>query len=166
MSIVIAIVLFVLASWIEGLRSPRPPIDRAPTPVVERPGGDDAPMRDDITLPSCREAEQDVRDKVEASQSCDADADCTIFDYGYPIECLTSVAQSEISALRLVYRTYEQSCSFRVFYDCPSAPLERHPVCRNNRCAVELRTVEMLKDQTLDHIGIPPKRDPGTEPQG
>ena len=96
---------------------------------------------------------------VEESRSCLRDEDCTIFDYGYPIQCLTSVAKSEITALRLEYRDYEKDCEHRVYYDCPSEPLEREPVCRNGRCEVELRTLdEYLRDETLQHLGIEEQR--------
>lgn len=165
-SFVIALVLFVAASWIEGDRpAPEPPPeDTVPTFVNQvRP---DSPIRDDSAMMGCREAEDALKDRLEVSQHCEVDADCTIFDYGYPIQCLTSVAQSEISALRLEYRNYEQSCSYRVYYDCPSEPLERHPVCRNNRCAVELRTLDFLRDQTLEHLGIEPDRGPPLRPGG
>ena len=157
-SIVIAASLFVVASWIEGDRPVPEPPESAPTFLREvRP---DSAIRDELAMQSCREAETSLKETQEASQYCEVDADCTIFDYGYPIQCLTSVAQTEISALRLEYRNYEQSCSYRVYYDCPSEPLERHPVCRNNRCAVELRTLDLLRDQTLEHLGIDPDGSP------
>ncbi len=157
-SFVIAALLFVVASWIEGDRPVPPPPENVPTFLREvRP---DSAIRDDLATQSCRDAEIRLKETLEASQYCEVDADCTIFDYGYPIQCLTSVAQTEISALRLEYRNYEQSCSYRVYYDCPSEPLERHPVCRNNRCAVELRTLNLLRDQTLEHLGIDPDDSP------
>ena len=164
-SLVIAAILFAVASWVEGDRPvPEPPTETAPTFLRQvRP---DSAIRDDSVMRSCREAETKLEETLEASQYCEVDADCTIFDYGYPIQCLTSVARTEISALRLEYRNYEQSCSYRVYYDCPSEPLERHPVCRNNRCAVELRTLDLLRDQTLEHLGIDPDGGPPSPPGG
>lgn len=164
LSLVIAIVLFSVATWIDGEQpAPEPPPpEKTPNMVTEV--RQDTAVRDELAMQSCREAEDRLVAKLEVSQSCDVDADCTIFDYGYPIQCLTSVARTEISALRLEYRNYEQSCTYRVYYDCPSEPLEREAVCRNNRCAVELRTLDLLKDQTLRHLGIDPSAQPGAKP--
>jgi hypothetical protein len=67
---------------------------------------------------------------------------------------MTSVAMTEITALRLKYREYEAHCRFRVYYDCPTDGIERIAVCRNNQCAVELETIDALRDETLHHIGI------------
>ena len=154
----IAVILFSVATWIEGERPPPALPEREVTfDTTVRP---DSAIRDDVAEQSCREAETGLIARVDAAQSCEVDADCIIFDYGYPVQCLTSVASSEISALRIEYRNYEQSCSFRVYYDCPSDPLERVPVCRNSRCAVELRTLDILKDRTYDHIGVRPRERP------
>ena len=67
---------------------------------------------------------------------------------------MTSVAKSEITALRLEYRNYERSCLYRVYYDCPTGHMERQAVCRNNRCTVELQSNEILEEATLDYLGI------------
>jgi len=155
-SFAIAIVLFVVATLIEGEPPPPELVPEEKAPQMIREVRRDTVVRDDIAVQPCVDAEADLLAKVEASQSCEVDADCTIFDYGYPIQCLTSVAQDEISSIRLAYRDYEQSCSYRVYYDCPSEPLERHPVCRNNRCEVELRTLDLLKEMTFNHIGVDP----------
>jgi hypothetical protein len=163
-SFVIALVLFVVASLIDGDREPPtpPPPEKTPSLITQvRP---DSAVRDELAMQGCREAEESLKSRLDASQYCVADEDCTIFDYGYPIQCLTSVTQSEVSALRMEYRNYEQSCAYRVYYDCPSEPLERHAVCRNNRCAVELRTLDLLRDQTLRHLGIDPDAQPGATP--
>ncbi|MDZ7644207.1 MAG: hypothetical protein U5K76_08370 [Woeseiaceae bacterium] len=101
-----------------------------------------------------RSQERKIQALVADSRSCETDDDCTIFDYGYPIQCLTSVAKSEITRLRLQYREYEADCEFRVYYDCPSEPMERKPVCRNNRCEVELQTHDLLRDETFEYLGI------------
>lgn len=95
-----------------------------------------------------------MRQSVSDSQHCVTDDDCTLFDYGYPIQCLTSVAKSEITALRLEYRNYERSCAYRVYYDCPSGESERQAVCRNQLCEVEIVTIDGLKDETLEYLGI------------
>jgi hypothetical protein len=91
---------------------------------------------------------------VQEAQYCTTDDDCTLFDYGYPIQCLTSVAKSENTSLRLEYRNYEQSCAYRVYYDCPSGDMERQAVCNDNRCEVDLVSIDPLKDETLQHLGI------------
>jgi hypothetical protein len=103
---------------------------------------------------SCEQAEAGMVAMVDEARYCTTDDDCTLFDYGYPIQCLTSVNRAQITALRQEYRRYEASCSYRVYYDCPSGEMQREAVCRNNRCAVDLVTDELLKDQTLRHLGI------------
>ena len=151
-STVIAVVLFAVATFIEGERpAPEPPPEEV-TPQMIREVRPDTAVRDDQDAQSCKAAETALMARVEAAQACEVDADCTILDYGYPIQCLTSIAQDQVSAVRLQYRSYEESCTYRVYYDCPSEPLERVPVCQNNRCVVELRTNDQLKQLTLDYI--------------
>ena len=164
-AVVIAVVLFTVATWLEGDPPPPEPVAPENTPTMSREVRPDTAVRDDRDSLSCRAAEEALRTRVEASQSCTVDEDCIIFDYGYPIQCLTSVAQREVTALRLEYRNYEQSCTHRVYYDCPSEPMERRPVCRNNRCVVELRTLDLLKDQTLEYLGIDPGESERTRPR-
>jgi len=106
------------------------------------------------SAPNCEQAEAALRERVASAQYCLDDNDCTVADYGYPIQCLTSVAKSEITALRLEYRNYENNCAFRVYYDCPSGDAERQAVCRNNRCEVDLVTNDLLQDETLEYLGI------------
>lgn len=155
LSMVVAVLLFVIATLIEGERPP-PPAPETDSPSLLQAVRPDTPVRDEVANRDCRTAEQRLLERLDASQSCSVDADCTIFDYGYPIQCLTSVARTEISALRTEYRNYEQACTFRVYYDCPAEPLERRAVCRQNRCTVELGSLDSLKDQTLEHLGIEP----------
>lgn len=112
----------------------------------------DTPVRAHTSVANCEIAEEAMQLVVSEAQHCTTDADCTLFDYGYPIQCLTSVAKSEISSLRLEYRKYEQSCAYRVYYDCPSGDAQREPVCRSNRCEVDLVTIDLLKDETLDYL--------------
>ena len=103
---------------------------------------------------SCEKTENSLRDRIESARNCTVDSDCTLFDFGYPIDCMTSVAKSEITALRVEYRKYEQSCEFRVFFDCPAEPMKRRAVCQENRCSVSLQSVDSLRDETLEHLGI------------
>lgn len=152
LSIVIAVVLFALATWIEGdpPEPSTPDPDRTPQMIREvRP---ETPLRGVVAAQSCRDAEAALMATVEASQACEVDEDCTILDYGYPIQCLTSIAQDAVSEVRLEYRNYEQACSHRVYYDCPSEPLVRVPVCRNNRCEVELSRNEILEQLTKEYL--------------
>ena len=67
---------------------------------------------------------------------------------------MTSVAKSEITGLRLEYRRYEQSCDFRVYFDCPAEPMERRAVCQEYRCSVSLQTIDILEEETLEYLGI------------
>ncbi len=103
---------------------------------------------------SCEETENSLRDRVGTARYCTSDSDCTLFDFGYPIDCMTSVAKSEITGLRLEYRRYEQSCDFRVYFDCPAEPMERRAVCQENRCSVSLQTIDILEEETLEYLGL------------
>jgi hypothetical protein len=149
-SIVIATVLFAVASYFD---SPPPPlfdpdVNAEWIPDV-RP---DTAVRDEQSTQSCQKAEDRLLAAVDAAQACEVDDDCTLLDYGYPIQCMTSIAQDAVTAVRLEFREYENSCPYRVYYDCPSEPMQRVPVCRNNRCEVELQRHEQLKRLTLDYI--------------
>lgn len=156
-SVSAAVVLWLIATWLEGDPTylvPRPePATGIPNPGV-RP---DTPVQVGPDASDCEQSEEVLRAKVDAAQYCSTEDDCTLFDYGYPIQCLTSVAKSEITALRLEYRNYEQSCAFRVYYDCPTGNMKRHAVCRSNRCAVELQSTEVLEEETLDYLGLDPR---------
>ena len=114
----------------------------------------DTPLQTDEKAQGCARTEEELRASVEAARSCMTDNDCTLFDYGYPIQCLTSVSRLQITALRLAYRNYEQQCDFRVYYDCPTGEMERRPVCVDNQCAVDLSGNEILTEETLDYLGI------------
>ena len=157
-AVIVAVVLFGLATWLDGGFRIEEPVAEETSPVMIQQVRPDSAVRDDRDALSCREAEDALRARIDVSQSCEIDSDCIIFDYGYPIQCLTSVAQAEVSALRLEYRNYEASCTYRVFYDCPSEPMERQPVCRNNRCIVELKTIDLLRESTFEHLGLDPDR--------
>lgn len=156
LAILLAIGLWAVATWLEG--EPEPPVPGGTTsqPTFMEPVSRDTPVRTDVMLRDCREAEDAIRAEVQAARGCAVDTDCTIFDYGYPIDCMTSVARDSISALRLAYRDYERSCPYRVYFDCPSEPMQRVPVCRQGRCEVELQTLDLLREQTLDYLGIGP----------
>ena len=114
----------------------------------------DTPLRTNTSAASCEQAEAAMLRKVDESRYCVIDDDCTLFDYGYPIQCLTSITKNEITALRREYENYHESCQYRVYYDCPSGDAERVAVCRNNRCEVELVMPDILQDETLKHLGI------------
>ena len=153
-AVIVAVVIWAIATLFESderwqnLGGGEPPDLSMPTQRS------DSPVRTDTTVASCQQAEEKIRASVSASQACYTDDDCTLFDYGYPIQCLTSVSKSEITALRLEYRNYERSCAYRVYYDCPSGESEREAVCRNQRCEVDLVTIDALKDETLEYLGI------------
>lgn len=153
-SVVAAVVLWLAATWFEDDSRWLPPeVQNQFDATVEAPRPD-TPVRVDTDVLSCSQAETTLKARVDDAQYCVSDDDCTLFDYGYPIQCLTSVAKSEISALRMEYRNYEKSCAYRVYYDCPSGDMERQAVCRNNRCAVDLISNDPLQDMTLQHLGI------------
>lgn len=153
-AVVIAGVLFVIANYFEDE-------DRWQLTEPDRPAMNPArdsslggPVKTIETAGRCEAAENAMLLAVENSRYCTTDDDCTLFDYGYPIQCMTSVSMSEITALRLQYRDYEASCRFRVYYDCPTEGAARLAVCRNNQCTVELETIDSLRDETLDYLGI------------
>jgi hypothetical protein len=157
-SVAVAVVLWYIATLLEGdrygvLQAPA----STPPPTFARQQSD-SPVYGGAAALRCERSEQNIQRQVDESRYCASDDDCTIFDFGYPIQCLTSVAKSEISQLRYAFESYQQDCKFRVYYDCPAEPLEREAVCRNNRCEVELRTLDRLREQTLRHLGIESQR--------
>ncbi len=156
-SVTIAVALWLVAMWLEGdspwlSSGPASSSGFAGTPV--RP---DTPVKVSADAAACEQAEGALRARIETAQHCSTDDDCTLFDYGYPIQCLTSVAKTDITALRLEYRNYEKSCEYRVYYDCPTGNMERQAVCRSNLCVVELQSTEILKEETLDYLGLDPR---------
>ena len=125
-------------------------VDSVVAPVTESP----ASPAPNLPRLSCAESENSLRDRVQAATYCYSDSDCTLFDFGYPIDCMTSVAKTEITALRLEYRKYEESCDFRVYFDCPAEPMRRRAVCQENRCAVSLQSDDILEEETLEYLGL------------
>ncbi|MDX1404655.1 MAG: hypothetical protein R3192_08955 [Woeseiaceae bacterium] len=153
-SVIIAVALWAIATWLEDdayWQLQEPPQTEILDPLQVRPDSEVRTIADSI---SCETAETQLRARVEAAQSCSSDEDCTLFDYGYPIQCLTSVAKDHISELRSEYSQYEQSCAFRVYYDCPTGPMERQAVCRSNRCVVELRSNDILEEETREFLRL------------
>jgi len=157
-SVIVAVALWLVATWLEGDSQWLAPTPGPATEISTVQVRADTPVQSIADSASCEQAENTLRAEVDDAQSCSTDDDCTLFDYGYPIECLTSVAKSEITALRLEYRNYEQSCAYRVYYDCPTGHLVRQAVCRSNRCTVELRSTEVLEEKTLDYLGLDPSQ--------
>ena len=153
-SVVIAVVLFLIASYFEDDTRWQIPGPEGGSQSIGSRSFFDSPLQTMRASDNCEQTERDLVRSVDGARACNVDEDCTVFDFGYPIQCLTAVAKSEITALRLEYRRYEASCDFRVYYDCPSGHLDREPVCRNNQCTVELVGVDMLKEETLDYLGI------------
>lgn len=156
-SVVVAVALWLVATWLE---SDSPWLDTDPASATGIAKVEVRPDTSVQVIPDaadCEHVENVLRARVDDAQFCSSDDDCTLFDYGYPIECLTSVAKSEITALRLEYRNYEQSCAYRVYYDCPTGDMERQAVCRSNRCAVDLKSTDILEGKTLDYLGLDPK---------
>ena len=122
--------------------------------------GDEAPATDasssvvkpEAPAASCQATEDALRERIDQARACSTNSDCTLFDFGYPIECMTSVAKSEITALRLEFSDYEQHCEFRVYYDCPTEPMRRRAVCEQNRCTVRLQGTDALEEQTREYL--------------
>lgn len=154
LSVALAVVLWFVATWFEDDARWLPEASSQPTDLALETPRPDSPLRVNTDAMSCQQVEEELVLDVAASQYCSTDDDCTLFDYGYPVQCMTSVSKQEITALRMAYRDYEQSCAYRVYYDCPSGNMERQAVCRDRRCEVELVTIDPLKDATLQHLGI------------
>jgi hypothetical protein len=134
LSAVVAVGLWLLATLGEMLLRPPPP----PAPALfGEPAAPAQPSAPAVPA-SCPAVEDNLENLVGESRACETDDDCTMFDYGYPIDCMTSVAKSAIPGLRTAYKQYDESCEHRLFYDCPTDPFVRVPVCRNQRCTVEL----------------------------
>lgn len=152
-SVIAAVLLFLVANWFED-DSRWIPAESAHIDVSVPAPRPDTPVRVATDVLSCAQEEAKLQAIVDGAQYCTSDDDCTLFDYGYPIQCLTSVSKSEITSLRFEYRNYEDSCAYRVYYDCPSGDMERQAVCRDNHCAVELISIDPLQDATLQHLGI------------
>jgi hypothetical protein len=153
LSVAVAVVLWLLATVIEYRLQVSEPV--APTAVepLEDERADDFPAGDAANAPmSCEASEERLNLVIDGARSCEVDDDCTLFDYGYPLDCMTSIAKSEIPLLREEYRKYDESCEYRVFYDCPTDPYVRLALCRNNRCIVELDRRDDLQDSTLEQM--------------
>jgi hypothetical protein len=160
-SVAVAVALWLLATLIESRLQVPDPVPPAAVGPVEDERADDFPARGVASGPtSCEASEDRLELVIDGARSCKVDDDCTLFDYGYPLDCMTSVAKSEIPLLREEYRKYDESCEFRVFYDCPTDPYVRLALCRNGSCVVELDRRDDLQDSTLEQIN---RRRPGRE---
>jgi hypothetical protein len=158
LSVALAVVLWSIATLLDNrLQVPEPV---PPGAELAGDAGVDAgrsPATDDrhtggAEEMSCQESEDRLKLVIEDARSCNVDDDCTLFDYGYPLDCMTSVAKEQIPRLREEYRVYGEACEHRVFYDCPTEPYVRLALCRNNRCIVELDKRDDLEDATLDQL--------------
>ena len=151
-SVVIAVVLWFLATALENrLRVPEPApqsLDVAENERVERTRNE----ADVAGAMSCEVSESRLKGIIDDSRMCVSDDDCTLFDYGYPMDCMTSVATSQVPLLREEYEKYDAACEFRVFYDCPTEPYVRLALCRNNRCVVELDRLDSPEDFTQEQL--------------
>lgn len=137
LSAAVAVGLWLLATLAETLFRPEPS-RLAPASVPDRSADRPRPASAPPVPASCPEVEDNLEALVDEAGSCSTDDECTLFDYGYPLDCMSSVAKAAVPGLRTAYRQYDQSCEHRLFYDCPTEPFVRVPVCRDNRCTVEL----------------------------
>ncbi len=153
-SVLAAVILWLVATWFEDDSRWLPAESTRQVETQLHAPRADTPVKTGTDVLSCENSEALLIDDVAAARYCSSNDDCTLFDYGYPIQCMTSVSREQITSLRMAYRRYESSCSYRVYYDCPSGEMERVPVCQNNRCEVELRSSDPLQDATLQHLGI------------
>lgn len=163
LSAIVAVALWLLATLGEMMLRP-PPVP--PVPASGAQASDQAQETAPAVPASCPAVEDNLEALVGESRTCETDDDCTLFDYGYPIDCMTSVAKSAIPGLRTAYRQYDDSCEHRLFFDCPTEPFVRVPVCRNQRCTVELFRNGSIEGRSLErhdeasrerHQGSPPE---------
>jgi hypothetical protein len=155
-SAAIAVVLWLLATLLQlSLQPARQMPVNAPQPVpesrevpAEQAAGQVMERRSSHEV--CSAIEDELRSVIGEARQCTTDDECTLFDYGYPIDCMTSVAKSGIVTLREAYREYDESCEHRVFYDCPTEPFVRLPVCQSGRCEVELVDPRSLQVETVE----------------
>jgi len=160
-SVAVAVVLWLVATVIENRLQVSDPFPPAAVEPLEDERAADFPAGDEASGPmSCEASEDRLKLVIDGARSCKVDDDCTLFDYGYPLDCMTSIAKSEIPLLREEYRKYDESCEFRVFYDCPTDPYVRLALCRNSRCIVELDRRNDLQDSTLEQMN---RQRPGKE---
>ena len=154
LSSAIAVVLWLLATLLQGGLCPDLPVPAPQAePAQESLRQANPPAEERLSLQeACTRAESEIRSIVGNARQCATDDDCTLFDYGYPIDCMTSVAKSEIVTLREGFRKYGERCEHRVFYDCPTEPFVRLPVCQSGRCEVELVDPRDLQDETLEQL--------------
>lgn len=145
-SAILALTMWLFITWFQ--QPPMNPLPPGPGPLAT------TVVPDVVETPACDDVEAEMRELVQQSRACTENFDCAIFDYGYPIECLTSVAKSSIPSLRHEFRRYHASCEYRVYYDCPTGEMQRVAVCRQNRCEIDLVTIDSLEDVTLDHLQI------------
>jgi len=153
-SVAAAVILWMVATWFEDDSRWLPADSNNQVLTQPQSPRPDTPVKTATDVLSCEQSETLLNEDVAAARYCSTDEDCTLFDYGYPIQCMTSVSKEQITALRQAYRRYENSCSYRVYYDCPTGEMARMPVCQNNQCEVELRSSDPLQDATLQHLGI------------
>jgi len=147
LSAVVALGLWLLATLGEMMLRPPPP---PPVPAVPQESVEQRRDAAPAVPASCPAVEDNLEALVAESRDCETDDDCTLFDYGYPIDCMTSVAKSAIPGLRTAYRQYDESCEHRLFYDCPTEPFVRVPVCRDQRCRVELFGSDSPEGRSLE----------------
>ena len=144
---VVALVLWLTVLVLESVPSEAPPNN-----TETRAAAEVMPHADDAV--ACADVENDLGQLVAESRSCSSNADCDLFDYGYPIQCMTAVARDRIVDLRQAFARYHDICEHRVYYDCPTGDSVRRPVCRNRQCAVDLVVPDSLQEETLEHLEI------------
>ena len=88
-SVTVAVALWIIATWLEGDPPwivPGPDAETGPVAANVRP---DTPVQTVPEVSGCELAEDALRVKVDRARYCSTDDDCTLFDYGYPIQSLT-----------------------------------------------------------------------------
>ena len=126
-SVVAAVILWLVATWFEDDARWLPAEPSAQVDTQWQSRRPDTPVKTSTDVLSCEQSEMRLNENVAAARYCSNDDECTLFDYGYPNQCMTSVSKEQITALRIAYRSYENSCSYRVYYDGPFSSSSMKP---------------------------------------
>ena len=92
LSIALAVLLWLVATWFEDDSRWLPKDTSQQTGLLLEMPRPDTLLRVNTNELSCQQVEAELMQDLAASQYCSTNEDCTLFDYGFPIQCMTSVS--------------------------------------------------------------------------